>query len=131
MDKTIASFFSKVFRGPVEVDLSPFQKLEDDSPYLKVASGSLRVRQQAPDNMKHAMSDQEDMIISFMRTVRIPEDSASYDLPPSPGKFLLFDIRPSSERLPVSMANRGGVFLPMYREFLGSLSSPSWKSQEI
>ncbi|KAM7185727.1 hypothetical protein V8F33_012237, partial [Rhypophila sp. PSN 637] len=53
--------------------------------------------------------------ISFMRTVRIPEDGKTYELPPSLGKFLLFDVRPFIERLPAFMAAQGGIFLPMYQ----------------
>jgi hypothetical protein len=57
------------------------------------------------------------MMISFMRTVRIPEDKKSYDLPPGLGLFPLFDSRPFNEKLPASMVAQGGLFLPMYREF--------------
>ncbi|KAK0738886.1 hypothetical protein B0T18DRAFT_492746 [Schizothecium vesticola] len=105
-EQTIASFFSKVFRTQVRVDLSRFRRLEEGSPFSDVASTSLSVCQGG---------EAYDMLISFMRTVRIPEDGKTYELPPSLGEFPLFDVRPFTELLPASMATQGGVFLPMYQ----------------
>ncbi|KAK5659860.1 hypothetical protein OQA88_13323 [Cercophora sp. LCS_1] len=105
-DQTIASFFSKAFRTPVQVDFSRSNRLCEASPFSKVASASACVRQ---------MDESDEMVISFMRTVRIPEDNKIYKLPPSLGNFPLFDVRPFSERLPASMATQGGIFLPMYQ----------------
>lgn len=114
----IASFFSKAFPSPIEAKLDPDARYDDSTPFSKVASASVSVGKGA----------NTDLFISFMRTVRVPEDQKNYNLPPGLGNFPLFDIRPFSHRLPPSMAAQGGLFLPMYRKsclWLGSkLSSP-------
>jgi hypothetical protein len=105
--QTIASFFSKAFPVPVQVNLSHAHRGNGSSPFDKVSSASINVSQH-----QRATS----LSISFMRTVRIPEDKNDYDLPPDLGRFPLFDVRPFSDKLPASMVAQGGLFLPMYRE---------------
>jgi hypothetical protein len=104
--QTIASFFSKVFPSPVEANLSRGSRLVGSTPFGSVSSTSIAVSQ----------SEEPELLISFMRTVRIPEDKKNYELPPDLGIFPMFDIRPFSEKLPPSMVAQGGIFLPMYRE---------------
>jgi hypothetical protein len=104
--QSIASFFSKTFPNPIEAKLDRGARYDDSTPFSKVASASVSV----------GKGDNTDLLISFMRTVRIPEDRENYDLPPGLGNFPLFDIRPFSHRLPPSIAAQGGLFLPMYRK---------------
>jgi hypothetical protein len=65
--------------------------------------------------------------ITFQRTLRIPDDNRTYDLPPGLGHFPLEHTSKHSANLPDSIASKGGVLLPMYQaEALWiSFSSPN------
>ncbi|KAL6408503.1 uncharacterized protein AUP68_08360 [Ilyonectria robusta] len=104
--QTIASFFSKLYPNPLEVNLSWKGKFGEPSPFNKVASSSVGVGQNGR---------RDEMVLSFKRTVRIPEDKKTYDLPPDLDNFPVFDIRPFHERLPASLVAQGGLFIPMYQ----------------
>lgn len=56
-----------------------------------------------------------DVLISFQRTLRIPDDGRTYPLPPGLGAFPLRLVRDYASRVPAGWAARGGVFLPMYQ----------------
>lgn len=103
--QSIASFFSKAFPSPIEAKLTPSARYDDSTPFCKVASASISV----------GKGNNTYLHISFMRTVRIPEDGKNYDLPPNLGTFPLFNIQPFSDRLPPSIVAQGGLFLPMYQ----------------
>jgi hypothetical protein len=106
LKQPIASFFSKAFPHPIQA--KPHRGLEDyePMPLTKVSAISIAV----------GGGEGVDLLISFMRTVRVPEDKENYDLPPGLGSFPIFDVRPFSSRLPASMVAQGGLFLPMYRK---------------
>jgi hypothetical protein len=53
--------------------------------------------------------------VAFERTLRIPDDNRSYNLPPGLGKFPLSHVEDHAEKTPSSWSKRGGVFLPMYQ----------------
>ena len=53
--------------------------------------------------------------ISFHRTVRVPDDDKDHDLPPSLGRFPLFNVSAFASTLPQDMVEKGGVFFPMYQ----------------
>lgn len=53
--------------------------------------------------------------IEFKRTLRIPDDNRSYNLPPGLGTFPLLHVEDYSDTIPDSWRERGGVFLPMYQ----------------
>lgn len=57
----------------------------------------------------------DDLELSFHRTLRVPDNHDSTDLPPSLGRFPLFNAKDYASKLPREMAKKGGVFLPMYR----------------
>lgn len=61
-----------------------------------------------------------DLEISLRRTVRVPENTVAYDLPPDLGPFPLFNIEQFSSRLPTAMVKQGGIFFPMHRK-LGTM----------
>lgn len=63
-----------------------------------------------PEIHDHAM-----LRIDFKRTLRIPDDNRSYDLPPSLGSFPLAHIDDHADCVPASWNEHGGVFLPMYQ----------------
>ena len=52
--------------------------------------------------------------ISFMRTLRIPDDNKKYGLPPGIGRFPLKHVE-DYPKLPGHWQNHGGIFLPMYQ----------------
>ena len=53
--------------------------------------------------------------ISFHRTVRVPDDNKKQELPPSLGRFPLFNVEAFKASLPQDMVEKGGMFLPMYQ----------------
>lgn len=53
--------------------------------------------------------------IEFQRTLRIPDDNRSYDLPPGLGNFPLQHVDDFSDKLPERWSHHGGVFFPMYQ----------------
>lgn len=90
--QTLADFFSRAFPQGVKTRFS-----NSDS----IAVGT------------HSASQ---VLIHFMRALRVPEDGNEYDLPPGLGRFPLYDIRPYKSRLPKEMSTIEGCFLPMYRK---------------
>ncbi|KAH7156582.1 hypothetical protein EDB81DRAFT_928607 [Dactylonectria macrodidyma] len=69
-----------------------------------------------------------DLDISFMRTVKVPVNQQLSELPPSIGKFLLFQLKDYAEKMPQEMVDKGGLFMPMYRRgsARGSRSRIMW-----
>ncbi len=55
------------------------------------------------------------MAIDFQRTLRIPDDSRDYPLPPGLGRFPLRHVDDFEGRLPAPWLEHGGVMLPMYQ----------------
>jgi len=53
--------------------------------------------------------------IAFQRTLRIPDDGKTYNLPPGLGTFPVRHVEDFSKRLPEKWKKRGGVMLPMYQ----------------
>jgi len=53
--------------------------------------------------------------IEFQRTLRIPDDNRSYDLPPGLGKFPLKHVDDYTSKLPERWIHHGGIFFPMYQ----------------
>ena len=53
--------------------------------------------------------------IGFQRTLRIPDDGATYHLPPGLGHFPLAHVDDHADRVPASWLDHGGVILPMYQ----------------
>ncbi len=56
---------------------------------------------------------QAQLLINFQRTLRIPDDTNTYPLPPGLGNFPLKHI--DDYQVPASWIERGGVMLPMYQ----------------
>jgi hypothetical protein len=104
--QTIAAFMSKAFPSPIQAKLHP-QVVGEDPRFDKVSATTIQVGNgQTPD-----------LLISFMRTVRVPESDRYYNLPPGLGRFPVFNLAPFSPYLPTSMVAQGGLFFPMYRTF--------------
>lgn len=59
--------------------------------------------------------DAGSVVLTFQRTLRIPDDGRTYPLPPGLGPFPLRLVRDYAHRVPAEWARRGGVILPMYQ----------------
>lgn len=57
----------------------------------------------------------EKFSINFQRTLRIPDDNKTYNLPPGLGKFELSHVEDYIHNLPETWAKHGGIFFPMYQ----------------
>ncbi|KAK1984817.1 integral membrane protein [Colletotrichum cereale] len=55
------------------------------------------------------------LTIRLNRTIRVPDNRDTNDLPPSMGTFPLFKVRDYARRMPEDMAKKGGIFFPMYQ----------------
>jgi hypothetical protein len=53
--------------------------------------------------------------ISFMRTLRVPDDGKSYPLPMGLGRFPIHRVADYAEKVPNSWLKEGGFFIPMYQ----------------
>ena len=56
-----------------------------------------------------------ELTITFIRTLRIPDDDKTYPLPPALGTFPLQHVDDHRERVPAKWLEHGGVMLPMYQ----------------
>jgi hypothetical protein len=60
----------------------------------------------------------DDLRISFVRTVRVPDGDGTTALPQGLGNLPPYEVKNYVNRLPEHMAVKGGLFLPMYRKIL-------------
>lgn len=56
-----------------------------------------------------------DVTLTFQRTLRIPDDGATYPLPPALGQFPIRRVDDYADRVPDAWREHGGVFIPMYQ----------------
>jgi hypothetical protein len=71
--------------------------------------------------------------LSFLRTLRIPDDGKTYPLPPGLGRFPVRRIDDHADRVPPEWRDHGGVLLPMYqREAMWiSFAGQFWKPRAV
>jgi hypothetical protein len=60
--------------------------------------------------------DIDDLRITFKRTIRVPDNDETSALPPDMGDFPLYKVDSYTDKLPLSMARKGGLFIPMYHK---------------
>lgn len=53
--------------------------------------------------------------VSFMRTLRIPDDGKEYPLPPALDTFPIHRVADYAERVPPAWCERDGFFIPLYQ----------------
>lgn len=58
-----------------------------------------------------------DLKISFRRTIRVPDTQKTSFLPPDLGTFPLKPVSTFADKLTAPMSAKGGLFFPMYREY--------------
>ena len=56
-----------------------------------------------------------ELTITFIRTLRIPDDDKDYPLPPGLGLFQMKHVDDYPERVPANWKERGCVMLPMFQ----------------
>jgi hypothetical protein len=80
-----------------------------------------------------SLKDDHGLVISFHRTIRMPDDDKLHQLPGSLGAFPLFNVSAYKDQLPDNIVQQGGVFLPMWqREALWiSLTAPYTKKYAL
>lgn len=59
--------------------------------------------------------NQAHLTIDFQRTLRLPDDSKTYPLPPGFGSFPLVHVDDYADNIPESWLDRGGLIMPMYQ----------------
>lgn len=58
----------------------------------------------------------DNLRISFRRTIRVPDNDRSSYLPPDLGAYPLKAVADYSKQMPPAMTTKGGVSFPMYRK---------------
>lgn len=56
------------------------------------------------------------LVISFRRTIRVPDNKKISKLPPDLGGFQLHKVQDYADRLPRDMVDKGGVFFPLHQK---------------
>lgn len=64
--------------------------------------------------------DKQKLEVMFERTIRVADNDSTSQLPPVLGTFPLYNVSDYKHTLPFHIALKGGLFLPMYREYLES-----------
>ncbi|SPO07348.1 uncharacterized protein DNG_10042 [Cephalotrichum gorgonifer] len=100
-DQTIASFFSRAFPSPVQIQLRKHMAAKDSgyTPSYTISFGQ-----------RKTMDGQ----VSLLRSAKVPEDGKEYEIPAGLGTLPIYDVRSFSGSLPVSMVAKGGVFVTMH-----------------
>jgi hypothetical protein len=55
------------------------------------------------------------LTVSFLRTLRIPDDGKTYPLPPGLGRFPIRRVDDYASKVPDEWREKGGIFVPMYQ----------------
>lgn len=94
-NESLVSFFNKVYHGEEVACSIDTDRVSTNCISLDAGSGKLD--------------------ISFKRTIRVPDDRKTHNLPPGLGEFPIFNIAKFSKTLPLDTVEKGGVFIAMYR----------------
>ena len=97
---------------PME-EVSVSSKAEPNPPPRKLRA---RLQEKDGEQMLSVFFEDRCLNIRFHRTIRIPDDDQTYNLPASLGTFPLFNVTDYTNTLPQDVVEKGGFFLPMYRK---------------
>lgn len=75
------------------------------------------LRDKGGDHMLSVLFEDRCLNIRFHRTVRLPDDGKTYNLPANLGTFPLFNISKFIDTMSQEVIEKGGFFLPMYRKY--------------
>jgi hypothetical protein len=84
-----------------------FLHVDDDS--STDSKDKIRVEYDAPTSF---------LEISLRRTIRVPDNGESYDLPPDCGALPLYSVNEFKDKLPAEMVAKGRCFTAIYRVFV-------------
>ncbi|MDP2600237.1 MAG: hypothetical protein Q8P84_05825 [Deltaproteobacteria bacterium] len=75
----------------------------------------------------------DNFVVTFQRTLRIPDDGKEYPLPPGLGRFPIYKVSDFKHKVPQEWAKEGGVFIPMYqREAMWiSFGGEEWRPRAV
>jgi hypothetical protein len=59
----------------------------------------------------------DDLVVTFQRTIRVPDNQQTSKLPPSLGAFPLKAVSGYADKPTSAMSAKGGLFFPMYRTY--------------
>jgi hypothetical protein len=72
---------------------------------------------------------QAELTVTFIRTLRLPDDGKKYPLPPGLGSFPLRHVEDFKSKVPAEWSKHGGIMLPMYQSealWISFKSSPAY-----
>ena len=105
IDEPIVAFFTKAReQGELKVELGSFQSDKETLGHYVPNFPCLHVN--------------DGLEISFHRTVRVPDDEASYPSPNSLGAVPLLGVNQIQDNLPEDAVEKGGVLLPLHGEWI-------------
>jgi len=61
-------------------------------------------------------ADGQSLTISLRRTIRVPDNGTTYNLPPDLGAFPIYNVLDHKAKLPAPLVEKGGVFVGIYRK---------------
>tara|TARA_R110002003_G_scaffold214_2_gene16038 strand:+ start:513 stop:767 length:255 start_codon:yes stop_codon:yes gene_type:complete len=64
----------------------------------------------------HSIIIDDDLQISFRRTIRVPDNAQTSFLPPDLGAFPLEPVSRYADKMCAGMVAKSGLFFPMYRK---------------
>ncbi|KAI1801665.1 hypothetical protein F4811DRAFT_451374 [Daldinia bambusicola] len=101
VEQSIADFCSRAFPNPISAKLREYPQQMQSS--IGMSQSVIVGKEDCPE-----------VHISFMRTIRVKGDENKYTPPPGLGSFPLFDTSLYKNKLPASVAAKGGLFFPMH-----------------
>jgi hypothetical protein len=107
----------KPFHACEEQSVSPLEK--SNIPPRKLRA---RLWEKNGDHVLSVFFEDRCLNIQFHRTVRVPDDGRTYNLPANLGTFPLFNIADFTDTLSQDVVEKGGFFLPMYRKLRALLT---------
>ncbi|KAI1085688.1 hypothetical protein F5B20DRAFT_587646 [Whalleya microplaca] len=95
--------------GSSRAPLSEFRRLTVHLPRGEAEATSRSIK------INHGNSE-DVLTITLNRTIRVPDNRDTNFLPPGLGAFPLYKVLDFANRMPKEMAEKGGVFFPMYQK---------------
>lgn len=97
-------------RAPPSEQLSPFRRLT-----VNLSNCHSWMGDHAREIGINHGDVQNALKISLQRTIRVPDNRDTNTLPPSLGVFPLYKVQDFAKAMPEDMAQKGGLFFPMYQ----------------
>lgn len=98
-------------------DETPFT-ISQDEPLISFSNKAYYPREAACTIRTDGKTDciaVNELKIIFQRTIRVPDDGKTHNLPPALGSFPIFNVSAFAKSLSLDTVEKGGVFIAMYR----------------